>query len=1338
MTDVTREAALAELYRRDAMRPEQRVAYEELIRRGEVAPTINRNMGERAIDNIVDSFQQNPIMAGYRRGIAESARIAEGESVGEVLDPRRGLLIANPARVFGLLAGTALSGVNRDQFARVGRNYVETEEQRRRSYQVRAQADPIQNAGDTAAYLAGQVVGAIGDPINLISPGRGLAAKVLGNAAINAAGDVSTQADDVASGVRDNYDPMQTAGAAVLGGVITGGFELAGAAVRPVNNFVRRAFTDPVTPRVAAVVDEIDPAAPPLTPSAAVTPPEPEFGIVQRVDRKTPFADAVGRVREGELPQMIGEFMARSYTAVVSDLHPLTRMVEDMRSKTEATTGRPEDIAPGSDPRMLARGRYDWTSIGHADLMHGVHGYREIAPSSPALADVISAVAVRGKRAGEKPEAAVQRFNEYMVARRSTEEWDRFGRGEIPNEPVARSKQQADDFIAKIDADDPEFRELSDAVNQFAGAQLKKDMDAGFITKQAYDEIVASRQFYVPLRRVMDEGKVSGGQTADNKSSGVQRFKGSQRDVVDPVSVLIQRAYKQAQRIRQNETNLAVVQIAERLEAARAAAGDADPSNGWIKKINTAQKIELSAKKIGKAAAERDGLEGAARDGKIGDIEDALDGEGVTIWKPGEINDQGRPILYVWRDGKREAYEITDPEWATDVFEALGGMSKPMTDMFTDIVSVGTTFLSQTITRDPAFLFANFIRDQVSTWISTDVGFKPGEGALGLADELGQTDLTRLYGVSGGISGGAQTAALGDVFNQADTLALAKKGITAKYFSDFKGLLATSEITETASRLRVFKRAFDRAKEAGHSEYDALIQASFTARDVMDFGRTGSRLHTTRRLVTFLNSQIQGLDKFGRVLTADGFVGGRVSLKDALRPLFQMNLDPANRWVSSPAMRAEDAAALKLAGKAWTKVAALGVFGLAISALYHDDPDYQEANERMRATHWVIPWGDNLVKIPKPFEWAVLSTVAERAYEGTVGRDEKAWGRLVRGLGMNFMPPTEIPLISTIGDLKSNTSSYSGRPIVPEYLQEMPPEMQYQHWNSNFSRWLGEQLNMSPAKIDYAITGFAGPVGSYALSAMDAADPERPSGAWTDLPVVRRFVNPSQRGSQDKKDFYDRAGGRSSRLQQTLNGIKEDQENGRMERARSRLAELDEVGRLYVVSQMGDTTTRRLHPLERARVVGQEASRIIGEVNGALPRDDGVAFPTMSRSKRQSIEEAVERIAVAEMRNAMIATRQPGFQNRSMEDRDGLWEDLRDIDPTVFAEYERRLAVGRDRAYDYDTVMEFWPQVESRLRTEGSAARLDDLANDAAGRTRSWGERNDDRYDEAAAEVFRP
>ncbi|WP_296173205.1 hypothetical protein [uncultured Brevundimonas sp.] len=215
----------------------------------------------------------------------------------------------------------------------------------------------------------------------------------------------------------------------------------------------------------------------------------------------------------------------------------MIRAVDSLRSQTEDLTGRPLDLLPSQDPRKLARGRFDWAAIGHQDLLHGVHAYGGLEPTTPALADVISAVSVRAKRAGEKAEDAIQRFNEYMVARRSSLEWDRHARGELENAPVARSKDQADAFVAHIDKEHPELRELSDAVNEYSGGLLKKAYDGGLIDQATYDAARANRDFYVPLRRVMDDGPATGGKTGGtNKSSEVKAFKGSERDVVDPAS----------------------------------------------------------------------------------------------------------------------------------------------------------------------------------------------------------------------------------------------------------------------------------------------------------------------------------------------------------------------------------------------------------------------------------------------------------------------------------------------------------------------------------------------------------------------------------------------------------------------------------------------------------------------------------------------------------------------------------------------------------------------------------------------------------------------------------
>lgn len=1283
-----REAAMAELYRRNAMRPEQKAAYEELMRRGRVANPPERSLGQRFLDNFSDG------RANTVRGLAE--RSIDRDDDGIDLQDLVGRGWTNLAE----LGPRITEGSGPDRF--LDRQFGEDraflpgraptragtqERERRESYETRAAVDPIRNPLDFAAFLGGQIAGGGMSPETLLAPGRTVVGRALGAAGIGAATDAVVQGGSLTEGSRDRYSLMQTAGAAAL----NSGLSVAADAVRPVAGMVRRAFTDPVAPRVAPepqVSEGIDglPAG-----ESIAAPVEPEFGIVQRVDRKTPLSDALGRVREGELPQMIGDFLGRSYTAIVDEAHPLIRATEDLRAGTEALTGQPVDLAPSADPRKLVRGRYDWAAIGHQDLLHGVHAYRGLEPTTPAMADVMSAVSVRAKRAGEKPEVALQRFNEYMAARRISAEWDRRARGELEADPASRTKEQADAFVQHVETTDPEFRALSDSVNEFAGGLLKKALDGGLIDRVTYDASIAGRDFYVPLRRVMDTSlKVSG--KGANAGPEVRQFKGSQRDIIDPTSVLIERTYRLSQRIRQNELNLSLIQLGERFEAASKAAG-LSGENGWIRKVDRpVRKVEARA---------------------TDDTVDLFDSDTADEWRTGEVNAAGQAILYAWRDGKREAWEIIDQDWGMDVFEAMGGMSKGMQDTFLNTVAAGTTLLARTITRDPAFLFSNFIRDQLSTWIVTDVGFKPGEAVMGVADELTGADAGRIYNLGGGLAGGQNTAMLGEALHRADTLSLAQKGIRAKYLSSLSGVLQLSEITEVGTRLQVFKRAFDRAQKAGMSEYDSLIEASFTSRDVIDFGRHGSKMHMTRRLVTFLNAYVQGLNKTLSVLGADGAMT-RVPLRDALAPLMQLR--------PGAPMRAEDAAALKLAGKAWTKVAAISTFGLALSAMFHDDPDYQQANEKTRATHWTIPFAGNLIRVPKPFELAFGSNIAERAFEATVGQDEGAWEKMWKGLAMLFAPPTGIPLADVVGGLQSNTNAQTGRPIVPDYLESMPPELQYQTWNSTISRQLGDLLNISPAKIDYAIQGFGGPFGSYLLGASDAADPDRPSGSWTDLPVVRRFVSPSFRGSQDKREFYDRAGAKSSELRRALNGIREYQERGQPSAAQAIFNDLDEPGQLFVASQQGETATRRLNPLIRGEAFAREAGRMIGELNGGQPKDDGAPLPPMSRATRQVVEDMIERVTVAELRNAMIVTRQPGFQNRTLEDRNELWGQLEATAPEVAAELERRLGVGRDRAYDYDALIELWPQVEQRLRTEGSTAYLDDLAGEAQGRSRSWGE----------------
>lgn len=1327
-----RQEALAEAYRRGIMKPEQKAAYEEAMRRGLVQGP-ERSLGQRFLDNLGDAWersgagqlnrQANPNgngTLGDVRDIWQAPRLREGGLID------RGLDAIAPDR--GYLRGTtALTPAE------------QRERDRRASYDAAAETDPIENPLEFGAYIAGQVAGGAASPESWVAPGSSVVGRAAGNAAVNAGADVLLQGNDVMSGVQDRYSVGQTVGAAALGAGLSVTFD----ATRPLAGFVRRAFTDKVDPRVTPdtgategiTVETPDgqmfdvPRAPETdgagstvaVPDAPKPPPPPEFDIVRPMERRGFLADVNRVVKDGDIPRVVADGLAKFYTASFDRLHPMVRTVEQMRSQIEELTGQPVNLKPSEDPLKLARVGYDAFNIGHQDVLHGVHGYRSATPQGPALADIITAVSTRELRRGGKPDAAVEQFGRYLAARRALGEWDRHAKGEIENAPVARSREETQAFLDRMDVDEPTFREMSDQANLYAQALLKKRLDAGLIDQATFDSATTSRDFYAPLRRVMDKQAAGPGVGGKNKSTEVKRFRGSDRDIVNPLEVLAQESYRLSQRIRQNDLNNAVVRMAENLDRVLKRI-DPDAENPFLRKVDRPmQKTTVGNDELARSA-------GVTRD-KIDELFD----DDLEVFRPGEINEGGRPVLYVWRNGKREAFELVDEDWGRMTYEAISSLTQAQEDVFQNLLGATTQFVSRTITRDPAFIFTNFIRDQIGTWIISDVGFKPGEGILGVADELRGADSGRVYALGGGLAGGESTAGLTSALQQRDVVELARKGIKTRYFSDLKGFLRGTqdvmrftEITEVGTRRQVFKRAFDRARASGLDEYDAIVEAGFAARDIIDFGRHGSKMHATRRLVTFLNAWQQGLDKMIRTAVTDPasaigrahqMGGNEAALKAILRPLFrnQQGLDALP-------IRDSDKAALKLAVHAWTRMSMLGALGVALSAVWHDDPDYQAANEKVRATHWVIPFGGTFARIPKPFELAFMSNITERATEAALGNDPTAWEKLWKGTVELFAPPTSVPVLDVATGLTTGVNPRTGRDIVPESLEALPPELQYQTWTSQFARDFGKLLGVSPAKIDFVVQSFGGPYGSYALAASDASDPERPSGSWVDLPVVSRFISPSFRGNQDKRDFYDRAGARNSELRRTLNGIKEYEERGQTGAAQQIFSELDEPGRLFVMSQRGEAATDRLNPLVRAEASGREISRMIGELNGARPKDGAGPLPAMSAQKRQAVSDALERVAVAEMRNAMIATRQPGFAGRRQLDRAALWSELEATEPRVADELAYRMRSGRDQAYDYDAVMELWPEVEARLRGEGSAAYLDDLAGEAAGRSGVSGE----------------
>ena len=1328
-----RAAAMAEAYRRNIMNPEQKAAYEEAMRRGLV--TLDRSMGERAGDNVGDGWRRS--VAGYLSRKFDPG--ADGFSLMDIF----GLHNRLPEGSWQDRLQDRVFGEDR-QFMRSGMSEADRRERvRRTSYEARATADPVANLGDALAALGGQVVGAGGSPESYISPGRSIVGRALGSAGVNAVVDAGLQAGDTQSGVQDRYDPVQTVAAAAMGAT----FSLTGDVVlRPMADFVRRAFTDPPRVPPSAVPDPalpmVDPAAPSVTPgtprtatsgpalTAAATPPAPptpavvlpDFDAVRPMPVNTFLARQGRSIDEKGLPRYVADVLGHRYTEAKAEAHPISVLTERMRKATETITGRPEDLLPSANPTTLVRGLNDVANTAQTDIVMGVHAYRSTAkPTGPALRDLVMASVARDRRGGGDVAVGQAALGKYAAARRALAEWTNFEKGTLANPPTRQSRADLEAFIARMDSERPELRELSDGLNTYAQDLLKKKLDAGLLERAVYDKALAARDYYTPLKRYAKLTDGGSGAITGKSSKGavVKEYRGltekqaaaGNDEFVDPVQVLADETFRTAERIRINDLNRSLVNMATRLNGLLGS-----DTNGFIQKIK---------RPVVRTDSPTDQLD--------------LFGEQEGTFRTGEINDAGRAVLHVWNNGKMESYELLDPEWGRMAFEAITSMTRRQSDLFVDTVAAITNVWRASVTKNPGFLFVNFVRDSLESWVLTDV-VNPLSGVKGMAQQVARADDVRLYNLSAGIAGGELQAGRDGILRQKDTGELARAFDPSDPINSFKArylnwrgvgrgtmdIFRVTELSEVGVRQGVFNNAMARAKKEGLSDHDALIEAALIARDYSDFGRYGSKTHAVVRMFAFLNTWSEGIDKLIRVTATDPasavgrayqFGGHEAALKAILAPLFRQDL-------AGLPVRKADKAALKLAVHAWTRIAAMGTFGLGLSAMFWDSPEYRDEDDRTRATHWVIPdfMGVN-IKIPKPYGTAFLSNMMEGAYEAEHGNDPTAWGSMWEGVVDTFAPPVVAPALDTVTGLRTGVDPQTGRKIVPEHMDSLPPELQFTNWTSWFAKTTAAGLSavgvdVSPAVVDYAFRSFGGTTGTDALNMMDATNPDRPAGRLSDWPVIRRFASPHFKGSQDKQDFFERAAANTSELQRARNGVREYLRIGNTRAAQDLLNRLDEPGRIYVASQQGEAQTDKLNPISRATAVGRETSRMIGELNGmAIRGETAQPLPEMTRQRRRMVVDALERLTVAEMGNAMIATRQPGFSQREMWDRNSIWRDLDLMAPQVAEELQARLRGGDNRAYDYDVVMDLWPQAETRIREQGFNADLTSLARQAKRRS---------------------
>jgi hypothetical protein len=501
----------------------------------------------------------------------------------------------------------------------------------------------------------------------------------------------------------------------------------------------------------------------------------------------------------------------------------------------------------------------------------------------------------------------------------------------------------------------------------------------------------------------------------------------------------------------------------------------------------------------------------------------------------------GLDTIFVFENGVKKHILLKDPE----TFLALQSVGGVKTDMLTKIFAVPAGILRDTVTRDPGFVVVNILRDTLSSAVTS--GVKLGIDAdsyTPIIDSVknmfgDMTDLEK-FGIIGGYDFANDE---GDIVSfmartRRQQGLSSENGITPEsaFYKLWDGLGGLTTKSDGATRKAVYDSVYKSALKDGATEAEAQSAAAYQALEIINFGRRG--LSPTFKLVTsaipFLNARIQGLDVLYRSFSGQYSATEKLQEGETMKEL-------KSRIVKTALQRG------------------LGLMGVTIMyyLMVSDTDDYKEAKRETRDDNWLIPtpW-DYTVKIPIPFEVGMIfKALPERVVDMAWGQVEKdPLKSMARQLGTSakipiFSGDISVQAVKPFFEAITNRNSFTGTEIVPYYKLGLEAGYQANPQTNELARLIGEQLGISPMKIEYVLKGYTGTLGGYALSVIDSmvrtatGSPYIPNNAfnnptnWAQLPVFKRLLVDSNQMGGLQQQFYELRG-EVNKVTQTMNSLK--------------------------------------------------------------------------------------------------------------------------------------------------------------------------------------------------------
>jgi len=680
--------------------------------------------------------------------------------------------------------------------------------------------------------------------------------------------------------------------------------------------------------------------------------------------------------------------------------------------------------------------------------------------------------------------------------------------------------QASKNFIKKF----PELIKRQKDIVDYGKTQLKNFKDEGMLTEEGYKAMTEANKDHVTFARVIEDVKGSK-QYGEGIVNPLRRMVGSKLKTYSPLATVVNNTYLLRAISERNMAHRNIIDLILKIQKIEPG------SFPEVYEVPARTKItRVTRQELEKAGIIEKGQ-------KLPD--DVADAFSVFRKEQGALKSTEEQIF---RKGVRKVYEV-GPDFA----RGFKGIEKTVWDDMTKVIGLPTRLLRSGATQlNPEFMYNNLPRDAFTSAVLSKTWHPPFYGMINgvamyvkpIRGKLGYHPIFEKYTVSG---------AYRDFIGYAE-----RNYFQSGYKEIFTGLKPINVITkpiemirvvaeasETVGRMGTFKLAYERYIKKGLPEKEAIRKAGFDAKiNPVDYGRAGMASRQANLVSAFFTARI----------------GSLTSLVEAFkqRPI-------------------------KTTAKALAYITTISIYNWFQN---HDDPDYARLPQWRKDLFWNFKVTNPTIvnalgfekgyfyfPLSKPFEpGLIFGTGAERLLDYYYDNDPDAINefknRFIKDTVMGLVPIPDVG--KPFFESWSNRSLFTGQPIIPNSIKNLPSEYQVTNYTSETSKLIGNLIRKisgddfssisSPVQIDNAIRSWIGPLGRVITQSIDKIllegglieDPILPDKRLTEQPFFKVLAaRDPDRNAAPIQEFYDKY----NKVRSRQSAIKKFQDSGQYDLA---------------------------------------------------------------------------------------------------------------------------------------------------------------------------------------------